>query len=231
MEFITSIHNCCFRVLFVLLILCIGSPSSNAQFMEEVQNSMTKKPKIIFKFDTRKSFIGNSNVTVFGWKLGVEFDKRIRFGGGFNSLTGKHSSNLDKVIYAENGIDTINIGILNFTYFAYFVDYVLISKPKWEISYPIQIGFGKSSYSYTDENSGPIKLNPGSVILVETAITGHYKLTKWFGIGMGVGYRLMLQNNKNLDKNFNSPIYIFKLKIFLAGVMDSFSKKDKEETE
>lgn len=216
------------KILLGLFTLCLVSFGSNAQFMEEIQNSMTKKPKIIFKFDTRKSFIGGSNVTVFGWKLGVEFDKRIRFGGGFNNLTENHSSNLDKVIMDENGIDTLHVGILSFTYFCYFVDYILIRKPKWEISYPIQIGFGSSSFQYIDEKSGPVKLNPGSVVLIETAITGHYKLTKWFGIGAGVGYRFMLQNNKDLDAKFNSPIYIFKFKLFLGGIIDSFSKKDKE---
>jgi len=111
------------------------------------------------------------------------------------------------------------------------VDYVIISKPKWEISYPIQFGLGTTHYRYTSELSGLIEEDKSSVALLETAITGHYKLTKWVGIGVGVGYRFMLVNNKALDQKFNSPIYIFKLKIFLASIIDSFSKKREDEEE
>lgn len=220
-----------YRAILALVALFTAPLYTSAQFIDELHTSMDKKPKIIFKFDTRKSFIDNSNVTVFGWKLGVEFDKRIRIGGGFNNLTENHSPNLDKVYFAENGIDTLGTGVLNFSYICYFVDYVLLRKPKWEISYPIQIGIGSSHYRYTDELSGTIERNKGSIMLVETAITGHYKLTKWFGIGAGVGYRLMLQNNKGLDSKFNSPIYIFKFKLFLAGIIQSFSKDKKENEE
>lgn len=217
------------KALLVLITLFVVPLLLKAQFVAELHKSMDTKPKIIFKFDTRKSFIDNSNVTVFGWKIGVEFDKRIRIGGGFNFLTDNHSENLDKIYFAENGIDTLNIGILNFSYICYFVDYVLISKPKWEISYPIQLGLGGSNYAYTDELTGLVEADKGTILLIETAITGHYKLTKWFGIGAGVGYRLMLVNNKGLDSKFNSPIYIFKLKIFLATIIDSISKNENKE--
>ena len=199
--------------------------------MDSIHASMEKKPKIIFKFDTRKSFIDNSNVTVFGWKIGVEFDKRIRIGGGFNSLTGNHSPNLDKVYYAENGVDTLGTGILNFSYISYFVDYVIIGKPKWEISAPIQFGWGSSHYRLQSETNGLEEREKGSVALVEAAIAGHYKLTKWVGIGMGVGYRFMLVNNKGLDQQFNSPIYILKLKVFLASVLESFSNMNDKKKE
>ncbi|MBL4754427.1 MAG: hypothetical protein JKY52_12645 [Flavobacteriales bacterium] len=192
---------------------------------------MDKKPRIIFKFDTRKSFIDNSNVTVFGWKIGVEFDKRIRIGGGFNTLTRNHSANLDKVYLSEDGEDTLGTGILNFSYISYFVDYVIIGKPKWEISAPIQFGWGSSHYRLFSETSGLEEREKGSVALLEAAITGHYKVTKWVGIGMGVGYRFMLVNNKGLDQQFNSPIYIIKLKVFLASVLESFSMMKEKKKE
>jgi hypothetical protein len=35
----------------------------------------------------------------------------------------------------------------------------------------------------------------------------------------------MLQNNKELSQQFNSPIYIFTAKIFLGPIVESFSKK------
>jgi hypothetical protein len=204
------------------LLLPVGV---NAQFMDGIHASMAKKPKIIFSLEPRKSFIGNSNVTVLGLKIVVEFDKRIRIGGGFNVMTGAHSSNLDKVIYAENGIDTVDVAVLNFNYWCYFVEYVLVSKPKWEISFPVQVGIGSSHYEYTAENNGLQEVDKGGVMLLEIAITGHYKIVKWAGVGVGAGYRFMLQNNKGVHQQFNSPIYIFNAKIFLGAIIEGFSNK------
>ncbi|HIA06213.1 MAG TPA: hypothetical protein EYN71_05855 [Flavobacteriales bacterium] len=217
--------KCRYSVHVGFLALFLLPLSATAQFMDDIQASMDKKPRIIFNVEPRKSFIDNSNVTVLGLKIVVEFDKRIRIGGGFNALTSGHSSNLDKVIYAENGIDTMDIAVLNFNYWCYFVEYVLICKPRWEISCPIQVGIGSSHYEYTGENNGLQELQKGAVILLETAVTGHYKIIKWAGIGVGVGYRFMLQNNKGLNQQFNSPIYIFTAKIFLGPIIESFSKK------
>ena len=214
---------------FISLVYMIALPLSlSAQFMEGIHESMDTKPKIIFKFDTRKSFIDNSNVTVFGWKIGVEFDKRIRIGGGFNSLTKAHSRDLDLVVYEADGVSVIDTAILNFNYICYFIDYVIIKKPKWEISYPMQFGIGSTHYRYVDENSGIIEIQKNQVRLLEVAITGYYKLTKWVGLGMGAGYRFMLIKDKTLDRKFNSPIYIFKLKVFLNSIIQSFSKKKDE---
>jgi hypothetical protein len=218
--------KCDYSVPVALLALFLLPLSSSAQFMDSIHASMDKKPKLIFNLEPRKSFIDNSNVTVLGLKIVVEFDKRIRIGGGFNVLTSGHSSNLDKVIYAENGIDTVDIAILNFNYWCYFVEYILVSKPKWEISCPIQVGIGSSHYEYTAENNGLQEVDKGGVMLLETAITGHYKIIKWAGIGVGVGYRFMLQNNKGLHRQFNSPVYIFTAKIFLGTIVESFSKKE-----
>ena len=47
----------------------------------------------------------------------------------------------------------------------------------------------------------------------EPAIAFEYRFLDYFGAGMGVGYRLMIATNKELDEQFTSPVYIFKLKI------------------
>ena len=123
----------------------------------------------------------------------------------------KYGSGLDKIIDGDTAT-------LKFNYIAYFVEYVFYKRRRWEFSIPLQIGIGSSRYEYTDQNSSLIQLDRKTVVLYEPAITGHYKITKWFGVGMGAGFRIMLVNNKALDKKFNSPIYILKAKIFLGDI-------------
>lgn len=185
-------------------------------FIDSIQAGLKKTPKFIFKFDTRNSFIANQSARIFGWKVGAEFGNTLRIGGGFYVLV-KHSPALDKIIYNDAN-EVIDTATLKFYYIAYFVDYIFYKRKKWEFSIPLQIGIGSSRYKYTDQNNSLIQLARKTVLLYEPAITGHYKITKWFGVGMGAGYRIMLINNKALDKKFNSAIYILKIKIFLGDI-------------
>lgn len=212
------------------IVLIVSIPViSKAQVVDTIHTAMKTKPKIIFRFDSRNSFIDNSRAKIFGWKIGVEFNNLIRIGGGFSSLVSNHNPSLDKVIYEENLIDTFRIAELQFDYICYFIDYIFFSTRRWEFSVPVQIGIGGSKYEYMDENSKLQVHNAKSVIMFEPAISIQYKITKWFGLGAGAGYRLMLINNRAIDKKFNSPIYIFKFKVFLGDIVRSFSRKHEEE--
>jgi hypothetical protein len=52
---------------------------------------------------------------------------------------------------------------------------------------------------------------------------------KWFGVGAGVGYRLMLLDNPAKKHSFNSPIYTVKLKLFVGEIIRSvFPPKKKK---
>ena len=198
-------------------IFTTSAQTESHNFIDSIQAGLKKTPKFIFKFDTRNSFIANQSARIFGWKIGVEFGNTLRIGGGFYTLV-KHSSALDKTIFDANGTDTLATAKLMFNYIAYFVDYIFYKKKKWEFSIPLQIGIGRSRYEYTGQDGSLIRLARKTVLLYEPAITGHYKVTKWFGIGMGAGFRIMLINNKALDRKFNSPIYILKIKIFLGDI-------------
>ena len=198
------------RIFISLIVVLLYSNTASSQFLDSIRLSLKKNPKFLFKFDTRNSFIANQSARIFGWNVGVEFGKTLRIGGGFHTLI-KHGSALDKIIDGDTAI-------LKFNYFAYFIDYVFYKRKKWEFSIPLQIGIGSSRYEFTDQNSSLIKLERKIVVLYEPAITGHYKITKWFGVGMGAGFRIMIVNNKALDKKFNSPIYILNVKIFLGDI-------------
>jgi len=218
----------CRNAFIIWVLILVGFTVCKAQFIDSIYSVMKTKPKIIFRFDSRNSFIDNSRAKIFGWKVGVEFDKRIRIGGGFSNLVDRHDPSLDKVIYESNGLDTFRIATLRFSYISYFIDYIFLNTRRWEFSVPIQLGFGGSRYKYRDENAKLQIHNAKSVLLFEPALSVQYKITKWIGLGTGAGYRLMLLNNKAIEKKFNSPIYIFKFKIFFGGVFQSFSKKDKK---
>ena len=210
------------RFLICILIFAglLSVQPVKSQFLDDIRAALKTKPKFLFKFDSRNSFVSNQRARIFGWKIGADFNGKFRIGGGFNSLSGRHSPFFDRVVFAANNKDTLYVARLSFNYISYFVDYVFFANKKWEFSIPIQMGIGSSYYSYTADSIGEQQIDRGGIILYEPAITGQYKFTKWFGLGFGAGFRLMLVNNKAIDNKFNSPIYIFKAKVFLAEILN-----------
>ena len=79
------------------------------------------------------------------------------------------------------------------------------------------IKFGKTLFNFPAKTYPPLP-TIRNIILFEPAITGHYKLIRWVGLGFGVGYRVMLKNNHQLKDNLSSPIYILRLKIFVDEI-------------
>ena len=69
------------------------------------------------------------------------------------------------------------------------------------------------------------KLNQKFVITYEPAITFQYRFLKYFGAGLGVGYRLMLKPNPQIEEKFTSPVYILKTKIYFQDIWQDIKGK------
>lgn len=209
--------SCNFFKLKIVLFLSLLCSTSfvTAQVVDTIQASLQSKAKFTFKFDTRNSFIANSRAEIFGFKAGVEFGKRLRVGGGLNTLI----SNLykDKYIANQNGFtDTISEK-LSFNYWSYYVEYVYYKTKRWEFSVPLQIGIGDSRYEYIYEGKKTTE-NKKVVLLYEPSISAQYLIFNWLGLGTDIGIRFMLRNNRAIKENFNSPTYSFKVLIFYSEI-------------
>lgn len=192
--------------------------SVNAQLIDSIGEALKHKPKLSFRFDNRYSFTATTPSKIIAFKLGAEFNEKFKVGGGYNILISK----LIKPVYIESGgviKDTVT-STLKMGYMSYYAEYVFFKNKRWEFSIPIQLGFGNTHYEY---HYGGIKFkNNWSVIInYEASVTGQYKIIKWLGIGAGLGYQLMLKDNPHINENFNTPIYVIKLKIFIGDIYKS----------
>ena len=184
-------------------------------FEKDIRDALNTKPLLDLRLDSRHSFINQSGVSVFGIKGGVEFDRKLRFGVGFNILSTELNST---ITYIENGvIKTSDKAELVFYHVAPYVEYVFYKSDRWEVSIPVQIGFGNSFYKLNTD-LGQVNRNRQFILSYEPAITVQYKILKYFGPGFGVGYRLMIIDNKSIKESFNSPVYIFRFKIFFGEI-------------
>ncbi|MBC7447334.1 MAG: hypothetical protein H7330_04690, partial [Hymenobacteraceae bacterium] len=105
---------------------------------------------------------------------------------------------------------------LRFRYVAAYAEYVIRGNPRWELSVPVQIGYGK----YYHEQIGPTGVRQRSardrVWLLEPTIGGHYRIFRWFGLGGGVGWREAFSVKPQYSNQLAGPIFYARAKLFLG---------------
>lgn len=200
------------KILFLFLFLLPFHSIYSQNVEKDFSESLNKDGVIFLRFDTKNSFISNSKVKIWGVNLGFNHNNTVKYGLGFyNLLSPIHKNFYD----SYDGItDTIPTSF-NFTYLSLFGEYVFYHSKHWETSLPIQIGIGGTNYSGHLNDSSYI-YNNKPILHYEATLTGQYKFWKYFGLGAGVGYRIMLINNKDIDLKLTSPIYSVKFKFFIG---------------
>lgn len=199
--------------LLILFFACIFLCSSNVyaqKFEAEIKEALQEKPTFEFRLDSRTSFINQTGVRIFGVKIGLQYDNKLSFGLGYNFLISSIKKNIS---LPATEIEAK----LKFRNLSPYLEYVFYRDEKWELSIPVQFGFGNSFYENKSE-SGASKLSNQFVISYEPAITFQYRFLTYFGAGMGVGYRLMIIPNREVDEQFTSPVYLFKFKIYFQDL-------------
>ncbi len=210
-----------FLFVFYFVIFCL---LSHAQLVDSISEALKHKPKLSFRFDNRYSFTATTPSKIIAFKIGAEFNDVFKIGGGYNILQSK----ITKPFYIEsNGvnIDTVT-STLKMGYVSYYAEYVFFKNKRWEFSIPIQLGIGNTHFEY-HYGDHKFKNNWSVIINYEASVNGQYKIFKWVGIGAGLGYQLMLKDNPHIDENFNTPIYVIKLKIFIGDIYKSIFPKKK----
>lgn len=198
--------------------------SAKAQFVDSIGEAIKFKPKLSVRLDNRYSFTAATPSKIVGFKVGAEFQDRFRVGGGYNLL----NSELKKEVYVlKNGVNDTVMSFLKMSYMSYFIEYVFYRDKRWEFSIPLQIGIGNTHYEYRIDNF-KFRNNWSVIVNYEASVSGHYRIIKWIGIGGGLGYQLMLKDNPAIPENFNTPIYVVKLKIFLGDIYRSVFKPQKD---
>lgn len=202
------------KKIICISLFCSLAITSKCQFIDTLQAAIDRHGSFSFCFNTRSSFIGNYDANIFGYMVGVCFGKKFTIGGGINTL----SSTIYHTKYENN--DTLK-GKLNFTYFSYFVEYILTLSKHWRIDIPVSIGIGNASIQYTNGKS-TITENNKTIVPLEPQVEVDYNFNRYVGLYTQVGYRYMLVHNRLLTYNFNSVTYsvgvlIYPLEIY-AGL-------------
>ncbi|MGB0881459.1 MAG: hypothetical protein ACPGSO_00795 [Vicingaceae bacterium] len=209
------------------LFCCLLSPlfslaQNKTTFEEEFKNSFHTKPKLDVKLDNRFSFIRDNDVKTIGVKLGLNFNRKFKVGLGINQML----LPVEKQYLNDEG-NLVPVD-LEYFYFSPYLEYVYYNSKRWEFSLATQLGIGGASYRFTDNDGKKIKLVESTVLSYEPAMLIDYKIIRWFGIGTGVGYRLIFYKSPEINEKFSSPEYVLKLKIYLGEIVRTITGKELE---
>ena len=221
--------------LFIQLAVIIGFSTTvlnqtQAGVVDSLDLTSPKaKIKIAFGFDFRSSFLKDFPVKIFGIKAGVDFPTkigRIKLGIGFNQLLGDNKKvfTIAKLPISGEPINQKIIFDLTFQYFCVYTEYVFLSKKRWELAAPLQLGLGYIKYQNGRSKLGNYYSVPARYpFVIEPSLSVQFKLFNWFAFGPEAGYRAMIVNGdptiksaKNgtpIESYFNGLIYIFRVKI------------------
>lgn len=198
----------CYKYIFLFYVLFIFFFKANAQLLDSFRVILKSKSSIDLRLESRYSFIDNDFAGIRGFRAGVSFRRKLRLGGGFSWL--KNDIAEYTFIKNENNILVATPKYLKLAYICLYADFVFYKTKRWQVSVPIQTGFGASWFQYQQQYN----LSTGKkyfLLLYEPGISTHFKIFKWFGLGADVGYRFVLKNNRYVGDRFNSPTYAFKI--------------------
>ena len=211
-----------YKGIFFISILLL-SFNCQAQFFDSIRTSLTYKPKLDVKLDSRNGFISASVARIIGLKVGLDYNKTFKIGAGYNFLFSDIKQNVAVVDHSGNR-NTIQ-GEYRFQYLALYSEYVFYKNDPWEISILAHFGGGVSRIRYTDLSGNSSNTPSKFVLLYEPYMTAQYKFLKYFGVGAGVGYRLAYSSDQFSRRQLNSPIYVYKFKFFFAEFYQDVLKK------
>ena len=195
----------------LLLLLLIASYSVQGQLLDSIGQFLQEPPRFVARLDVRGGFISNRSVRFVGVKAGIDHGRRFQYGLGYSLLFPSEARDAQVEGRTESGF-------LRMGYVAPYVDYAFYQRGHWEARIPVQLGFGAGSLSYRDAEGKRRTIARTGLILYEPAMTVQYRFLRYFALGAGWGFRLVIQTGDDLGERLTAPVYLFGLRVFLGDM-------------
>ena len=136
----------CFIKIFLIFFIVISPIFGKAQFLDSLKSFVSHKPRVAFRFDSKTTFISTSGVSIWGLNLGLDFNNKLKSGLGFYFLRSRlhKQQRISREFFPDTSVDSR----LFVYYGGIFAEYVFFQNEKWEMCFPLQVGFGSSWYRY-----------------------------------------------------------------------------------
>lgn len=189
-------------------------------------DSMDKKNTLILKLSRTNSLIQGERFQFNSIRIGVEHNKKYRFGLLLSSLA-------DSFVVTQDLPDFASYNSISFFGFGGFWDFMVINNYRWEMSVPLEFGYGGFEYSYLDENHIEIPETDemSYMMFLEIGTQLQYNFNNWLGFAIGGGVRTVAAGDRTIIEYTRGPFYTIGTR-FLPGkfYQSVFHRKRVQET-
>lgn len=195
------------RLLIILALLC--GFQTKAQFLDSLNVVFRSKSIIDARLESRYSFIRNEIIAVTGVRLGVAYKRKLRIGGGISWLKTNRLYSFSTTNFLGQTYESKRY--LKFAYLCYYIDFVYYRTKRWQLSVPIQAGTGLAWFQREANYSLLNGDRKSFLLLYEPGITVQFKVLRWLGFGGDAAFRFVLNREKKIGEQLNSPTFSVKL--------------------
>ena len=179
-------------------------------------DSAAKKNTLLLKFSKTNSLIDDQKFQFLSLRLGVEYDKRFRYGVSFSFLA-------DSFFVSEDIPENAAYNRINYFGIGGFWEFMVINNYRWEFSVPLKFGYGGFNYTYLDSAYQEInqEKDESYMLFLEIGAELQYNINNWLGLGVGVGVRSVAAGDQTIIKYTRGPYYSFGLRYSIGGFYNS----------
>jgi hypothetical protein len=179
--------------------------------------------KPAFDFDQRFSFIRGSAVNIWGERAGVLVNDKFKCGIGGYYL----DQDLKSIVVDQNG-SPLYYAHRNLVFGTGYIEPFLLRRTYWELSIPIELGFGESFFKSYDTYTN-VQLASIQKIFIPAGMGLSFSLKlpsfwgwrppRWFGLNFLAGYRYCILENE-FQTDYDGLFWSISGTIFLDRVVD-----------
>lgn len=188
-------------VTFSFLILSSGF--CRAQLFDNIEKSLTEKPKFFLTLASFNTFIDGDFASFDGFKSGLTYNDCVRFSSGFFQLA--NNGVVTPINISEDSSTYSTNGQLELFFFPLSAEYFFHNDYPWLFSaVPFNIALGSAHYEYISRMQSKRVKGPSEfIVLYQPEITAQYNVIRWFGFGVSTGYRFTFLRSKQQTKNLD----------------------------
>jgi len=210
-----------FFFCFLLLSLVASRKSLHAQpaWVDTLRYSLHQRPKFFFQLTSFNSFVSSDFANFSGFRMGLNYNHRLRFGMGLLTLDG--NAVVSAVSIREGDISYITNGQLKTTFLTFSGEYIFYSKYPWQFSaIPFQAGIGGAHYEYNSrlDTNRRVSTPDEFLFILQPELTGQFNIVRWFGLTANAGYRFTAYSSRELREDFSAPAFSAGVKIFIDEI-------------
>jgi len=159
-------------------------------------------------------------------RLGLEFNQTLRFGFALNYL--------NPAIHQQGGTEQNPLfHLIDFSYINIFGEYIILNNQRWEFSFPLILDGGATTVSSrSNEQDAFVSNRTVRLTVTQISAVGYYKIWKWLGLGVSIGYRNVTYKDQNdpqlseiVTTVFDGPPWAIKTKIYVGALWRALLKK------